>query len=199
MIARAGADDPADRFDTAEGFWRRSAALGRPAAPEEVAEAALTAARNPYKGLQAFQESDAADFYGRADVVDELVAAVSSDRLVAVVGPSGIGKSSVVRAGLVPALRGGALGGNWLVTDLYPGVSLRRAGRRPVAGGGAPPPVWSTTSPPTSGAAALRPGDPPAGSRLLLVIDQFEELFTLTSRGGHPPPFPRQPGHLVPR
>ena len=70
-----------------------------PARRTEVAEAALTAARNPYKGLQAFQESDAADFYGRAEVVDELVAAVSSDRLVAVVGPSGIGKSSVVGPG----------------------------------------------------------------------------------------------------
>ncbi len=160
VIARAGADDPADRFDTAEGFLEAlSAALGRPTAPEEVAEAALTAARNPYKGLQAFQESDAADFYGRADVVDELLAAVSSDRLVAVVGPSGIGKSSVVRAGLVPALRGGALGGNWLVTDLYPGsfpfdelaaALLRVAVRRP--------PAWSTTSPPMSGGCCVPSG-----------------------------------------
>ena len=183
MIARAGADDPADRFDTAEGFLEAlSAALGRPAAAEEEAEAALTAARNPYKGLQAFQESDAADFYGRSDVVDELLAAVSSDRLVAVVGPSGIGKSSVVRAGLVPALRGGALGGDWLVTDLYPGsfpfdelaaALLRVAVRRP------PSLVDDLAADERGLLRSVREILPP-GSRLLLVIDQFEELFTLT-------------------
>ena len=183
VIARARADDPAERFDTAEGFLEAlSAALGRPTAPEEVAEAALTAARNPYKGLQAFQESDAADFYGRADVVDELLAAVSSDRLVAVVGPSGIGKSSVVRAGLVPALRGGALEGNWLVTDLYPGsfpfdelaaALLRVAVRRP------PSLVDDLAADERGLLRSVREILPP-GSRLLLVIDQFEELFTLT-------------------
>ena len=60
-----------------------------------------TPAENPYKGLRAFDETDAADFYGRAALVDELVHAVGDRRLVAVVGPSGIGKSSVVKAGLV--------------------------------------------------------------------------------------------------
>ena len=82
-----------------------------------------TPAENPYKGLQAFGEADAADFYGRDGLVDELVQAIGDRRLVAVVGPSGIGKSSVVKAGLVPALRGGALPGSapWLVTDMFPG------------------------------------------------------------------------------
>jgi class 3 adenylate cyclase/WD40 repeat protein len=183
VIARARADDPAERYDTAEGFLEAlSEALGRPTAPEEVAEAALTAARNPYKGLQAFQESDAADFYGRAEVVDELLAAVSSHRVVAVVGPSGIGKSSVVRAGLVPALRGGALGGNWLVTDLYPGnfpfdelaaALLRVAVRRP-------PRLVDDLVADERGLLRSVKEILPSGSRLLLVIDQFEELFTLT-------------------
>ena len=65
--------------------------------------------RNPYKGLRAFDEADAADFFGRADLVDELLgpprAATTSGRLVLVVGGSGTGKSSVVRAGLLPRLR----------------------------------------------------------------------------------------------
>ena len=181
VIARAGADDPADRFDTAEGFLEAlSAALGRPAAPEEVAEAALTAARNPYKGLQAFQESDAADFYGRADVVDELLAAVSSHRLVAVVARRGsasrlwCGPGWSRRCG---AVRSGGTGWSPISTREFPFDELAAALLRVAA---CAAPVWSTTSPPTSGAAALRPGGPPAGSRLLLVIDQFEELFTLT-------------------
>ena len=84
-------------------------------------------ARNPYKGLQAFQEADAADFWGRSGLVEELVDAIRGHSLVAVVGPSGIGKSSVVRAGLVPAVRAGALSGEWLVTDMYPGAFPSRS------------------------------------------------------------------------
>lgn len=70
--------------------------------------------RNPYKGLRAFTEADARDFFGRRELTQRLVTrlreAGPGSRLVAVVGPSGGGKSSVVRAGLVPAIRQGALG-----------------------------------------------------------------------------------------
>ncbi len=59
---------------------------------------------NPYKGLRAFQESDSQDFFGRTQLVDDLIDRVRTRRLVAVVGASGSGKSSVVRAGLLPAL-----------------------------------------------------------------------------------------------
>ena len=60
---------------------------------------------------------------GASAVVEELLGMLAERRLVAVVGPSGIGKSSVVRAGLVPAVRDGRLPGSesWVVTDLYPG------------------------------------------------------------------------------
>src|SRR5207244_747384 len=69
-------------------------------------------------------ESDAEHFFGRDALVAQLVGAVAEHRLVAVVGPSGIGKSSVVKAGLVPTLRNGALPGSerWLVADLFPGA-----------------------------------------------------------------------------
>ena len=63
--------------------------------------------RNPYKGLRAFTETDANDFFGRDDLVAELVDHVSCNRFTAVVGPSGSGKSSLVRAGLLPEIRGG--------------------------------------------------------------------------------------------
>src|SRR5688500_11067770 len=68
---------------------------------------------NPYKGLRAFQESDADDFFGREALTSRLLIGLCHDvalsALLAVVGPSGSGKSSVVRAGLVPGLRRGRL------------------------------------------------------------------------------------------
>src|SRR5258706_892517 len=74
----------------------------------------LTTADNPYKGLRAFGEADAADFFGRATLIQLLLARMGETdeaaeerdlaRFLAVVGPSGSGKSSVVRAGLIPAL-----------------------------------------------------------------------------------------------
>ena len=64
---------------------------------------------NPYKGLRAFQEADADDFFGREVMTERLLARLAEDhplaRFLAVVGPSGSGKSSVVKAGLLPALR----------------------------------------------------------------------------------------------
>ena len=81
-----------------------------------------SAERNPYKGLRAFKEADADDFHGRRRLVDrsshQLAAPGLDGRFVTVVGPSGSGKSSVVRAGLLPALRRGAVAGSeqWFVT-----------------------------------------------------------------------------------
>src|SRR5207247_22419 len=82
--------------------------------------------RNPYKGLHAFQQEDAHDFFGRERLIDELLAALAAGRqnehearLLAIIGPSGSGKSSVVMAGLLPRLRAGALPGSeeWLYLD----------------------------------------------------------------------------------
>ena len=83
---------------------------------------------NPYKGLRAFQEADAPDFYGREVLIEQLLSRLGemkhSNRFLAVVGPSGSGKSSVVRAGLIPALRAGALTGSagWFFVEMTPGT-----------------------------------------------------------------------------
>jgi transcriptional regulator with XRE-family HTH domain len=74
-------------------------------APATLEVAQLT---NPYKGLRAFHEADAPDFFGREELSQKLHARLAQaqesrvSRFLAVVGPSGSGKSSVVRAGLVP-------------------------------------------------------------------------------------------------
>ncbi|MBD0330072.1 MAG: protein kinase [Thermoleophilia bacterium] len=183
VIARATAPRPDDRYASVEEFLAAFAAAA--GAGARAAEEAFTPAENPYKGLRAFGEADADDFYGRDSLVRELVAAVGAHRLVAVVGPSGIGKSSVVRAGLVPALRGGALPGSqrWVAADLFPGAYpfeelaaalLRVAVERPDE-------LVEELARDELGLRRMAKRILPAGTEVLLVVDQFEELFTLTA------------------
>ncbi len=153
---------------------------------------------NPYKGLHAFQEADAEDFFGRKALINQLLASLDSrngdsaldgigsaeGRFLAVVGPSGSGKSSVVRAGLIPALRRGALPGSdkWFIVDMLPGsnpieeleLGLHRVAIAPVAG--LMDQLKSDRRGLLMAAQEVLPDDE---SELLLVIDQFEEIFTL--------------------
>ena len=79
--------------------------------------------RCPYKGLDVFEEEDAALFFGRERLVEDLVGRVKESRTVFITGPSGSGKSSLVRAGLIPALRNGGIKGSngWLYETMKPG------------------------------------------------------------------------------
>ena len=74
----------------------------------------------PYRGLQPFREEDAAFFCGREAFTEKLVETVEHTSLVAVVGASGSGKSSVVRAGLIPLLRQTKAGRVWEIATLVP-------------------------------------------------------------------------------
>jgi len=181
VIARATASSPAERFESVDAFLAAfTAAAGAGPVADEY-----TPAENPYKGLQAFAETDAEDFYGRDSLVAELAAALGDNRLVAVVGPSGIGKSSVVKAGLVPTLRRGALPGSdrWVISDMYPGTYpfeelsaalLRVAVERPED-------LVEELARDELGMRRVAKQILPPGNELVLVVDQFEELFTLTS------------------
>ena len=149
---------------------------------------ARVSVRNPYKGLRPFLEADAIDFFGRETFVrrllERLAANGGSPRFTVVVGPSGSGKSSVVRAGLVSAIRAGKASGSagWLVTDMHPGrhpfeeldAALMRIAVRPPAG------LLARLESGPRGLLEVVEAIVPADAQLLLVVDQFEELFTLT-------------------
>ena len=129
---------------------------------------ALVETENPYRGLNAFNEVDAEDFFGREIFVERLVTAVRSRPLVAVVGASGSGKSSVIRAGLLPRLRADPLPATtptgeraepgtdvrWLIADFRPGGDPFRALAdalatliEPQLNGATPPPqAWARST-----------------------------------------------------
>jgi WD40 repeat protein/class 3 adenylate cyclase len=141
---------------------------------------------NPYKGLRAFEEADAPDFFGREALTQQIMARLAEagerSRFLAVVGPSGSGKSSVVKAGVVPALRRGALPGarRNLVAEMVPGG-------QPVKELTAALELLAETDSPAleelhrGRGDLLSPVDQvlPDDAELVLVIDQFEEVFTL--------------------
>ena len=146
----------------------------------------------PYKGLHAFREEDADNFFGRETFADMLVEKVQQQSLVAVVGPSGSGKSSVVYAGLLPELR---QTGPWLIIHFRPGsdpfLSLgsallpvlnpgveaedikHRARKLKMYLGGEDK---AERVPLADYLDQIQENNPDA--KLLLIIDQFEELYT---------------------
>ena len=181
-IAGATAKDPAARFadvlDLCAAF-RDSVGGGHVAVARE--------ARNPYKGLRAFLEADSADFFGREVLTRRLlerVAEPGAPRFLCVVGPSGSGKSSVVRAGLVPAIRRGAIPGSdrWFVVDLVPGAHPLRELESALLGVGVNPPPSLLDELERDERGLIRAVDrilPEPDAELLIVLDQLEELFTL--------------------
>jgi WD40 repeat protein/serine/threonine protein kinase len=141
---------------------------------------------NPYKGLRPFEEADADTFFGRESLVEQLLKHIRENCFLALVGPSGSGKSSVIKAGVIPAIRRGAIKGaeseQWFIATMVPG----------------PHPIQELTEALLSiatdnSSVAFDPEfeDENSLSRIsqqlyedthtnvLLFIDQFEEAFTL--------------------
>jgi serine/threonine protein kinase len=141
---------------------------------------------SPYAGLSSFQESDAGRFFGRSREIAAMVARIRERPLLGVIGPSGVGKSSLVRAGLVPALK--RSGESWESFVLRPG-------RQPLSA------MATVLAPILSVSAAVDEKELPKRLRaepgllgrvirryaqnnntnVLLLVDQFEELYTLVS------------------
>ena len=143
---------------------------------------------NPYKGLRAFTEADAGDFFGREALVEQIIATLAEThdlaRFLAVVGPSGSGKSSLVQAGVVPALRKNAVQGSdqWFIVGMVPGAHPCQELERVLLSVATQPIDDLTARLRASSDSLLRVVDQILTNKdgdLLLVIDQFEEVFTL--------------------
>ena len=168
--AAAGRSDLSEAEDELTGkvmdvqlVREQARALSGPATPARVASEGIC----PFKGLASFEPVDSDYFFGRERLVAELVARLVGAGFLGIVGPSGSGKSSVLRAGLLPALAEGVLPGSetWRRLLLRPGERPLEELRRVLVSGARDPLAEALD--------AL-----PAGERLLLAVDQLEELFT---------------------
>lgn len=143
---------------------------------------------NPYKGLRAFQEADSSNFFGREELTERLLQRLQEPhalkRFLAVVGPSGSGKSSVVKAGLIPRLRRGGMTGsqNWFYTEIVPSSQPFNELETAILSVAANPPAdWRETLRRNElGFVEIINMILPPNSEFFLFIDQFEELFTLS-------------------
>jgi YD repeat-containing protein len=150
----------------------------------------------PYPGLRPFRADEVDIFFGRERQTDALLAKLAEHRFLAVLGPSGCGKSSLVRAGMLPALETGFMtraGSSWRVTCFRPGqrplrsladalldaklLDGERAAQRDA-------PVFLEASlrrGPLGLIDIVRTSTLEPGENLLVLVDQFEELFRFSS------------------
>ena len=128
----------------------------------------------PYPGMVPFRAKDARFFYGREDEIEQMLQHLRHQRSLWVIGPSGSGKSSLVNAGLLPKLTASSYfsPGYWLVRSMRPGSQPTHAMTTAISG--------DPANPGGAVASLLAAGSP--AQRLLLVIDQFEELFPQAER-----------------
>ena len=155
---------------------------------------------NPYPGLRPFQADETHLFFGRDEQRIELLHRLRRSRFLAIVGTSGSGKSSLVRAGLLPGLHGGFMAGqseDWRIVDLRPGTdaigNLARALDAPGALRDATAPTdepsFTETTLRRSGLGlveAVREARLPKTENVLVLVDQFEELFRAIEAADRP-------------
>ncbi|MGW2639616.1 caspase, EACC1-associated type [Streptomyces sp. NPDC001348] len=162
-----------------------NAAAPTPGEPDGAAAEEPAPGPCPYPGLDAFTVDDADFFHGREELVDELLRgcrqAVEQGRPLAVVGPSGAGKTSLLQAGLLAALRAGSplLPGSaaWPCAVLTPGEHPLRGLAAALRPDGAAEDTDTQEEAPQRAVGWVR-DVVPDGGRLVLVVDQLEELFT---------------------
>ena len=155
--------------------------------PRQRQVAVVTAQTCPYRGLEAFDEEHAEFYFGREADVALIVEKLKASRFLGVVGPSGSGKSSLLSAGLLPALRRGALDASdaWTLRVFTPGPRPLTALAAQITRLFADAPMQSTLDRLAEDArsldlaASIAFDGRPATDRAVLIVDQFEELFTL--------------------
>ncbi len=148
---------------------------------------------NPFPGLRPFERHESHLFFGRDGQSEQLIAKLRNTRLLAIVGTSGSGKSSLVRAGLLPALASGLMaeaGSNWRTAILRPGNdpigNLARALCAPSVFGSDDAENRALQTAITEATLrrgslglveAVRQANLPTTENLIVIADQFEELF----------------------
>ena len=150
----------------------------------------LAEGESPYPGLTAFQENDADRFFGRGRDVTRMVARIRELPITGIIGPSGVGKSSFIRAGVGPALK--ASGEHWEVVTLRPGrqplAALASVVQKLTTRSGADVQqqmvehakvMYRLRNEPGYIGELLRARARQTNGHLLVFIDQFEELYTL--------------------
>ena len=150
---------------------------------------------NPFPGLRPFEFDENYLFFGREEQVSQLLQRLGSTRFLAVVGASGSGKSSLVRAGLLPELHGGTMTSTSIAWE----ISIMRPGGDPLTklaqalvesnlfGDVNEENVLQTRATLSRSGLGLieayRQSDIEEGSNLLLLVDQFEEIFRFRQSG----------------
>lgn len=200
VLQRATAKDMASRYDTAVDFARDFQdavfqALGyTPSGNLAISiQDALTHDAdivNPYKGLRAFQQADSHDFFGRdaliSRILGRLVEKNDSANFLAVIGPSGSGKSSVIKAGVLPKIQQGILDESkrWYNIEMVPGTHPLEELEVALLGiaSQSMPDLLSQLNENERGLIrVVKRLLPSEENHLIILIDQFEELFTLVS------------------
>src|SRR5262245_478078 len=159
------------------------------------ANGAVAVPSNPFVGLRPFNSDEALLFFGRREQTVELLRRLHRDHFIAVVGSSGCGKSSLVRAGLIPKLRAGFLTEDrdqWLLAVMKPGGAplrnLAAALIEAIPAGGDVEDFAETIL--AGGAQAvieqLSSSLAHSDANLLLLVDQFEEIFRYGVESGKP-------------
>ncbi|MCP3102117.1 SUMF1/EgtB/PvdO family nonheme iron enzyme [Myxococcus sp. K15C18031901] len=175
IIERCLALDPAARFASADALREALEAL------HEGTDEAATPHERPYPGLHAFGVEDRARFAGRATEIRAVVDRLRARPFVLVAGDSGVGKSSLCRAGVLPRVAQGALGtGPWRTCELVPGarpLAALAAALSPVLGLEEVAVAAVLDAMPTELGRLAHPSADTAG--LLVLVDQVEELLTL--------------------
>ena len=181
VVARCLAKHKTERYATAEELL----ADLEPLLPSRAGRS-LVADDSPYPGLTSFQEADANRFFGRSADIAAVVAKLRDQPLLGVVGPSGVGKSSLVRAGVASALK--SSGESWEVIIVRPGrqplASLAGALEALRDSRDSDPivsedPVQRLRAEPGTFGARLRARARRRRTQILLFVDQHEELYTL--------------------
>lgn len=147
----------------------------------------------PYPGLRPYQKDEASLFFGRDTQIFSVIDRLATSHFIAVTGPSGCGKSSLIRAGVIPKLEQGihaGVGDRWVTAVTSPGSSPIRALAEAIHRDAAPElesfqPIRDMLgSGPDGLVRAIRTFVPDGKGKVLLLVDQFEEVFRYDLRGG---------------